>query len=510
MADLFTETYNPDVLSCLANLSNDEVFTPPEVANQVLDMLPDEIWEDPDATFLDPACKSGIFLREIAKRLIAGLEDKIPDLDKRLEHIYKRQLFGIAPTELCSLLSRRSLYCSKYPNSKYSVVRFDTAEGNVRYRRTHHTWKNGRCVWCGAAKVNYDRDESLEQHAYEFIHPTNLEEIKDMKFDVIVGNPPYQLSDGGAQASASPIYQLFVENAIKLNPKYIAMIIPARWYSGGKGLGTFRNDMLASMQLAELHDYPITSDCFPGVSIRGGICYFLWDRDKNSSQVDVYTHQNGSVEVNTRELDYDSTGIFIRYYEALSILNKVKLNPSFVSMESWVSPRRPFGLDTSFVNSQHFSNHEWSNHNCIKCYGRGKRVGYIAQEQVESHKEWIPLWKVFAPRANNIGTELSDDNMNAFVGAPGSVCTESYVVIGAGCITSEEQANSLANYLKTKFVRFLHSLAKVSQDATAKTYRFVPIPSSLDDCLDDEALFDFYGLSDSERAFIIDTIKEMV
>ena len=264
------------------------------------------------------------------------------------------------------------------------------------------------------------------------------------------------------------------------------------------------------MQLAELHDYPITSDCFPGVSIRGGICYFLWDRDKNSSQVDVYTHQNGSVEVNTRELDYDSTGIFIRYYEALSILNKVKLNPSFVSMESWVSPRRPFGLDTSFVNSQHFSNHEWSNHNCIKCYGRGKRVGYIAQEQVESHKEWIPLWKVFAPRANNIGTELSDDNMNAFVGAPGSVCTESYVVIGAGCITSEEQANSLANYLKTKFVRFLHSLAKVSQDATAKTYRFVPIPSSLDDCLDDEALFDFYGLSDSERAFIIDTIKEMV
>ena len=135
MSELYDKTYNPDVLSCLANLSNDEVFTPPEIANQMLDMLPKGIWSDPNTTFLDPACKSGVFLREIAKRLIKGLEDEIPDLDERLEHIFKKQLYGIAITELTSLLSRRSTYCSKYPNSRYSVVEFDSAEGNIRYRR---------------------------------------------------------------------------------------------------------------------------------------------------------------------------------------------------------------------------------------------------------------------------------------------------------------------------------------------------------------------------------------
>lgn len=346
--DFYSGIYNPDVLSCLANLSNDEVFTPPEVANSMLDMLPQELFSDPNTKFLDPACKSGVFLREIAKRLLTGLEPILPDLQQRIDHIFHHQLYGIAITELTSLLSRRGVYCSKYPNSVYSVSRFDDAEGNIRYKRIPHRWKNEKCLFCGAAQSQYDRDEMLETHAYELIHTTKPEDIFKMKFDVIISNPPYQLSDGGNNASATPIYQFFVEKAQKLNPRYLTMIIPSRWFSGGKGLDSFRDNMINDTRIRVLHDFLNASDCFgTGVEIKGGVCYFLWDRDdKGVCSVNTHSHE-GIISNAKRYLKIGDNDVFIRRNEAVSILEKVqnKAEPSFSEI---VSSRKPFGLPTNF------------------------------------------------------------------------------------------------------------------------------------------------------------------
>jgi len=382
--------YNPDVLSCLANLSSDEVFTPPKLANEILDLLPKEIWRDKNATFLDPVCKSGVFLREIAKRLLEGLEDQIPDKQKRIDHIFDKQIFGIGITELTTLLSRRSLYCSKNPNRteklKYSITDvFDNEQGNIFFDKTNHTWQNGRCSFCGASQSEYEREEGLETHAYQFIHNKLNDKIKNMKFDVIIGNPPYQLSDAGAQASAMPLYHHFVRQAKKLNPRFLTMIIPSRWFVGGKGLDEFRAEMLNDDRIRNLVDYPDSSTCFPGVSIKGGICYFLWDRD-NSGLCKIATITANTTTESTRKLLEDGHDTFIRYNEAISILKKVQGfgETSFVDN---VSVRRPFGFSTDFkeYKSRQFEG-------AIKIYGN-KESGYIDQKEIKDNIDWVNKYK---------------------------------------------------------------------------------------------------------------------
>ena len=491
--------YNPDVLSCLANLSNDEVFTPPELVNQMLDLLPADLWQNKHAKFLDPVTKSGVFLREIAKRLNTGLKDQIPDQQTRINHIFKYQLYGIAITELTSLLARRSVYCSKAADGKYAIVEgFENPQGNILFERIKHSWKQGKCTFCGASQTEYDRDAVLETHAYQFIHTEKPQSIfgKDMKFDVIIGNPPYQLSDAGDSTGASPLYHLFVEQAKKLNPRYLSMIIPSRWFAGGKGLDNFRATMLNDNQISHLVDFPIAADVFPGIKLIGGVCFFLWSTEYQG-ECAVTTNMNGDSDTSTRQLNQFDT--FVRFNKAISILEKITAQTSSF-MKSQVSRQKPFGLRT-FERP--------TNKGEITLYAN-KTVGLIEKSAITNGLELLGKWKVFVSMAYGEGGEAREYPRmmmgKPIIAPPASACTETYIVIGS--YDSEVEATHLAGYSRTKFLRFLVGLKKNTQHITQDRFAFVPQLSMLEPWTD-EKLYKKYNLTVEEIAFIESMIRPM-
>ena len=497
-----TETkHNPDVLECLANLSNDEVFTPPRVANAMLDLLPQELFRNPKTTFLDPCCKSGVFLREIAKRLIVGLEPLFPDLQERLDHIFHNQLFGFAITELTALVSRRSVYCSKSADGEYAISTFDTPEGNILLPHAEHDWRSDRCKICGASKdVFEDRTES---HAYALIHGINPEKVFHMKFDVIIGNPPYQLDDSSDSASATPIYNLFVEQAIALNPKHIVMIIPARWFTGGKGLADFRDAMFHDERLATIVDYFDSKLCFgKEVDISGGICYFHWQQSHKGPCVFRNVTNDGISEMTRPLLEKCSEG-FIRFNKALSIVRKIR-NRKEHSFSLLVSDSRPFGLRT-FVHGRPEKHKGDVRIYVSKNVTSEKR--YIALDHVPERQSWIDRWKVLCGRAYGERDAFPYFALGKpFLAESESCCSETYIVLGV--YNERAKAENVISYVRTRFFRFLVLLLKNTQDAPRRVYKLVPM-QDFSKAWTDEELYAKYGLTDEEIAFIESMVKPM-
>lgn len=514
---------NPDVLTCIANLSNDEVFTPPEFANRMLDTLAEawadrnggaSIWADSSVTFLDPCTKSGVFLREITTRLIVGLADEFLDLQERVDHILTRQVFGIGITKLTSLLARRSLYCSKHADGEHSVARsLASAEGNIWFERTEHTWVEGKCKFCNANQRDYDRGEGLETHAYALIHSDNIKaRITElfgggMQFDVIIGNPPYQLGQSGGESVggfAMPIYQKFVQAAKELDPHFVVMVTPSRWFAGGRGLDDYRAEMLADKRVRKLVDYPDASEAFPGTQIKGGVSYFLWDNIWDGP-CEVTTVHGGNFATPAVPRYLDAYDVLVRRNEAVPILEKVlHLNQKegYGNLACKVSPIQPFSIRTNFRGATQAG----SLKNPVRLIGNGGDT-FIERESVPRNDAWIDKWKVLLGAAYGAGENSPHQIYNyPIIAGPGTACTETYLVIDK--YDSEKEAKRLAGYLRTRLVRFLVSLRKYTQHLYNERFQFVPdLPMDCD--WTDALLYQKYGINEAEVAFIDSMIRPM-
>jgi site-specific DNA-methyltransferase (adenine-specific) len=516
-ASFTLQGHNPDVLTCIANLSNDEVFTPPELANQILNTLEqswaksnngEDIWTNKEVTFLDPCTKSGVFLREIVRRLNEGLIKEIPDLTERINHILTRQIFGIGITELTSLLARRSVYCSKYANGMHSIARtFGTADGNIWFERTDHSWVGPKCKFCSVRKETFDRDSDLETYAYLFIHSSDINarmtEIfgEQMKFDVVIGNPPYQMKGGAGGSSDSSIYHLFVEQAKKLEPRFLAMVTPSRWLAGGRGLDDFRKEMLNSHKLVRLVDYPVSSEVFPGVEVKGGVSYFLWSNTHNGP-CEVTVIRGKDEKTASRRLD--EFDVFVRDPIAIGILHKV-VGDKHLGMDALVSNREPFKLESNFDEIRTTSK---STDIAIHYIRGGNRLsGFVQRNLITKNVQLIDSWKVLVPKAGSDGGQKIPDSVlgKPLISKPPSVCTGSFLAIPS---EKKSAAESIQSYYCTKFFRFLVSLRKITQDAFSHMYSWVP-QQTWDREWTDKELYKKYKLTKDEIAYIESVIRPM-
>ena len=522
---MIREMHNPDVLNCLANLSSDEVFTSPKIVNEMLDLLPQDLFTNKNTKFLEPCCKSGVFLREIAKRLLVGLEKQIPDLNERIKHIFTNQLYGIAITRLTSLLTRRSLYCSKTANGKYSINdTFNDEDGNIKFNNIQHSWDDDlKCEFCGVSqsRETYNRKD-MEVFAYEFIHTYKPEELFNMRFDVIVGNPPYQFNVGntsGNSSKAKAIYHLFVEQAKKLNPRYLTMIIPSRWMTRStEGIpDEWVDNMLNDSKLRVLHDYLDAGQCFPGVEIKGGVCYFLWDNFYNGKCEYNLHDLEGNITTNVDYLNSMNAGIVIRDIDALSILDKISsvekdyMNNDALNFSGIVSPK-------DFYTNKQTLTSSWKGFKTIKDdeynikYYLNKNIhkvefGYVKKDDISKNHSTISKNKVYIPAAGGTGNDTQVLGY-PFVGDANSVCSQTYLAIGYNKDYTVDECKNIVSYIKTRFFRYLVSIKKKTQNGPRMVYQFVPMQDFTEEWTD-EKLYKKYNLSQKEIEFIELMIKPM-
>lgn len=504
----------PDILDVIAALSSNAIPTPPKLARALLDILPDEVWTNPNYKWLDPATKSGSILREVARRLMEGLAEWEPDPGKRADHIMHNMLYGCGITQMHGEMTRRSVYVSRDATSEFSVVHFGDSAGNIPFVPAEHDYPtnkageaNGPCRLC-SAPVQLERGGSRENYAYAFIHrayPT--EEMKDMHFDVIVGNPPYQNGDlKNEEDRAAPIYQYFIEQAIALEPKYVAMIVQSRWFTGGFGLDKFRERMIADRRLRAIVDNPKLYDCFPGVKIEGGVNYFLWDRDYDGDCAFATRIDGNIISTSTRDLR-DGDGIVIRDNKAASIVEKVRAKHQGAWCDEMCGPQMPFGqMRTNFTGDTPTPQSPTDVPLVL-----GTRAGYTSEGNIDKNQEWIDRWKVLLPMAYKSGKAVDDlGRLNACVYgepialAPGSACTQTYLI--AGMFDSRDETENYAHYLATKFVQFLVLQRKTTQHIYSDRFKFVPQMDMTRKWTDSE-LYSYFGLTSEEAEHIEASIK---
>lgn len=456
-----------------SRLSDSEVVTPEIVADRIIGSLPTAM-SFTEKRFIDIAAKQGEFVHAVYKKF--GKE-------------VASNFYSIPTSKIAYEFTRKV----------YKLLELDESHVEADY-------------------TSYNLLENDELVNGEIIKINNI----DMKFDVIVGNPPYQQKEGGANANtALPIYNRFVDIAKELNPDCISMIIPTRWYAGGRGLDKFRDQMLNDIHISELHDFLKPELIFPNTNNRGGICYFLWEKgyDNTNDLTEVFSYGDDLMpSINKRSLKTKNFDILIRHSTGVSIIDKVSSNPEFESLEKYVSAAKAFGFRTYFVKDKRFRDNSKGLKNPVMCFGKAKAVGYVDKSEVTAHKEWIDAWKVFVPESNNIGTELNDDNQNSIVGEPGTICTETFLVVGADLSLNSISSKNLSNYLRTRFARFMHGLAKISQHGTSTTYQFVPVQNftsksdidwkkSVEEI--DNQLYTKYKLTNEQKKFIESMIKPM-
>ncbi len=480
-----------NALNRFSRISDSEIVTPIKICNEMLDCIGEEelkVMVERGDKILDIAAKTGEFAYAIYQRLKNTVDQEklvnaicsIPTSGVTYE--FTRRMYEILGLNLDNLIDSDKM-------NSYGLLEIKTS-GKINHRKIANAIKKKFSQ--GGRKVN---------------------------FAAVIGNPPYHIEDGGAQASAKPIYQEYVTVGKKVEPSKMALIMPTRWYAGGKGLDDFRTEMLHDETIVELHDYLHPEAVFPDTNNRVGVCHILWDAHFNNQNkaVRVVTHTKNDIETVERGMKYKDLDIFVRHSKSLTIIDKIVETCGDKVMSPHVSPRRPFGLSADIIKTSTYKTTKAGMKNPVACLSKGGSTGFIEYEDVVNHKEWIMKWKVFTPRANNIGTELNDDNLNTFIGYD-EICTESYIVIGVNLELDELSAKNLSRYLQTKFARFCHGLAKASHDATAKTYRFVPLQDFTENSdinwnvsipEIDQQLYQKYNLTESEIAFIEEKIKPM-